>query len=309
LDHKLQAENRCQTNGILTGPATSNLVAEILLQDIDSELSKLSKISHFRWIDDYTVFAEDSAQLEDFKRTLEVQLSRFDLKLNSKKTKINSLQNYQSDMPVDLELALIDFDFSPRKLELLWMKATSYLNTSYDQRVLRRVLSGTLDKAFSVDPLYASKMIVRFAMQFPYLAPNLKRVIFNPEFSLPLEEAAALNDFLRSHARELYDDSTLWFLAAANQNSSVPQEVVEVLLENPSPLVLAFLYETGSISGFCASALIQERRSEVYGDDKWWLPAYQLFASGEFTPYDVEFFQQLKSKKVDFVIDNWKNKY
>src|SRR5690606_18441765 len=79
-----------ETNGVLIGPHSSNLIAEIILTCIDNELVK-KKYRFYRNIDDYTCFTNSYEEAEKFFIDLSDLLKNYELSLNSKKSKINQL--------------------------------------------------------------------------------------------------------------------------------------------------------------------------------------------------------------------------
>jgi hypothetical protein len=76
-----------ETNGLLIGPHVSNLLSEIILTTVDYELT-LKGFKYIRNIDDYTCYTESYEASEQFIIALSEELKKFELTLNSKKTKI-----------------------------------------------------------------------------------------------------------------------------------------------------------------------------------------------------------------------------
>lgn len=79
-----------ETNGVLIGPHSSNLISEIILCCIDYELAK-KKYKFYRNVDDYTCFTNSYEEAERFFIDLSETLKGFELLLNSKKSVINKL--------------------------------------------------------------------------------------------------------------------------------------------------------------------------------------------------------------------------
>lgn len=98
LDRALQLSKRRETNGVAVGPATSNIIAEVILGKVDLELK--SYLFH-RYIDDYTAFCESPGQAKAFIRDLERALRKYKLALNHGKTRIVELP-----LPVSSEWVL-----------------------------------------------------------------------------------------------------------------------------------------------------------------------------------------------------------
>lgn len=77
-----------ETCGLLIGPHTSNLLSEIILTSVDSELSKYNYV---RYIDDITCYVKTEDEAEKFVLDVAEELKKYDLSLNVKKTKITRL--------------------------------------------------------------------------------------------------------------------------------------------------------------------------------------------------------------------------
>jgi hypothetical protein len=76
-----------ETNGVLIGPHSSNLISEIILVSVDNELTKQG-FKYIRNIDDYTCYVETYEDADRFFLCLSEELKKYELVLNSKKSKI-----------------------------------------------------------------------------------------------------------------------------------------------------------------------------------------------------------------------------
>ena len=76
-----------ETNGVLIGPHSSNLISEIILVNIDFELSKQG-FKYVRNIDDYDCYVDSFELADKFFMCLSEELKKYELSLNSKKSKI-----------------------------------------------------------------------------------------------------------------------------------------------------------------------------------------------------------------------------
>jgi hypothetical protein len=94
IDRILQNINGRQSNGLIVGPEFSRMVAEVLLQQIDTEVKyKLSNVglvhktnySVFRYVDDIFVFADSQENLNYITKTFTEVGSRYLLRLNELK--------------------------------------------------------------------------------------------------------------------------------------------------------------------------------------------------------------------------------
>ena len=101
----LQRElKRSESQGIPIGPATSNIISEIILSEVDKTLHQIDKTYQFtRYIDDYECYCETREQADDFILNLERELRKYLLNLNPKKVLIEELPiGYQEQWIITL---------------------------------------------------------------------------------------------------------------------------------------------------------------------------------------------------------------
>ena len=84
LDKIQQNLKRKETQGIPIGPATSNIISELILYEVDKVLRK-SGYQFTRYIDDYECYCETREQAESFIPDLERELQKYLLELNAGK--------------------------------------------------------------------------------------------------------------------------------------------------------------------------------------------------------------------------------
>lgn len=91
LDKLVGDMNHGQTSGILIGPHASSVISELILTKIDSKLIGNDLGSYIRKTDDYEFYAKDEEEAHRFTKYLSIYLDEYELKLNTKKTKITPL--------------------------------------------------------------------------------------------------------------------------------------------------------------------------------------------------------------------------
>lgn len=92
LDYLVRQGQDGQTVGIPIGPDTSLVIAELLMHCVDKNLStELPGIKGHRFIDDYELSFVNRDEAERAYHILNINLSEFELALNTKKTHILSL--------------------------------------------------------------------------------------------------------------------------------------------------------------------------------------------------------------------------
>ena len=89
---KLQRDlKKSETQGVPVGPATSNIISEIILYKVDKVLRKNSYYQFTRYVDDYEFYCETREQADNFILDLGRELEKYLLNLNPKKVLIEKL--------------------------------------------------------------------------------------------------------------------------------------------------------------------------------------------------------------------------
>lgn len=81
---------RNETHGVPVGPATSNIINEIILGKVDEAL-KAKEYQFVRYIDDYKCYCPSRDKADEFLRDLERELGKYLLLLNTKKVTVEEL--------------------------------------------------------------------------------------------------------------------------------------------------------------------------------------------------------------------------
>lgn len=98
FDKLMQLANYNETNGIVVGPEISRIFAEIILQQVDLNVSKRLEEQYKygvdyevrRYVDDYFVFSNDPKILEKVKKEFQKELGFYKLYLNPTKSDIKT---------------------------------------------------------------------------------------------------------------------------------------------------------------------------------------------------------------------------
>ena len=98
FDKLMQLANYNETNGIVVGPEISRIFAEIILQQVDLNVSKRLEENYKygvdyevrRYVDDYFVFSNDQKILETAKKEFQKELGFYKLYLNPTKSDIKT---------------------------------------------------------------------------------------------------------------------------------------------------------------------------------------------------------------------------
>lgn len=186
IDHWAQRSKNGETHGVLIGPHTSNILAEIILCKIDEKLCE--KWEYTRNIDDFCCYVYNREDADAFLVDLNRGLKEFDLSLNHKKTEIielpvgavecwvHQLQNqslyFEKFQPyVDYREVQTFTDFC---IQLMAKNKDNASIILYALKVLQKhKLTRSAQK-------YLAKTTVSLAFIYPYIVPLLDSCIFEP---------------------------------------------------------------------------------------------------------------------------------
>lgn len=213
IDQYSRSIKNGETNGLLIGPHTSNLLSEIILCAVDQKLLSTKKYEYIRHIDDYTCFVESEDEAEKFILELSNILKEYELTLNPRKTKISHLPLTSSvDWISELRNFYINdlrdntkkdsktnnkpfFPFQRLKayLDLSIRLANENKNSAIYSYAIKVIADHRLgEKSLS----YYLATVHQLVCLYPYLVHWLDRYIFD-EFNTPKDE-------IRNIANDLY---------------------------------------------------------------------------------------------------------
>lgn len=304
IDECLRLTKRNETQGIAIGPATSNVVTEIILARIDEKLSV--KYSFARFIDDYTCDCTSETDAQDFIRDLSHELAFFKLTLNVKKTKIRKLPDSMSDEWV-LELSTK----SPQGEEVNSFQAIQYLDYAValsvkhpEGSILKFAFKSLANKKLT---FMAKHDVLRFGLilsfHHPVLLPLLESFLADTWFFSQFDAVRYLNTIVKENARLYRSDGMCWGLyLLAKFEVVIEDEVAVSVVATGDALSILMLYWSGrhtdKVKTFCDAFDLKD----LYTLDCYWILLYQLYFDGVIDdPYKDGVFEVLKKNQVTFL--------
>lgn len=185
LDFYVRGISNGETQGILIGPHTSNLLSEIILVCIDNVLVEKGW-KYIRNIDDYTCYVNSYEDSQRFLVDINDALRKFNLMLNHKKTKVSRLPLSSTERwvrklsvsPISNESYL---DYKTLKLSIdiaLDLLQSNNNNAAILNYLIKVVGKKKLSKSAKD---YYIKNILHLSILFPYLIPLLDSYIFEKQ--------------------------------------------------------------------------------------------------------------------------------
>lgn len=317
LDKVTQGVRDGQTNGLLIGPHSSNVISEIILTRIDKGLRKRGYARLKRYIDDYQYYADSEDEALRFLHDLGVELRQFEMSLNEKKTRIlvqpqPSAENWSRDLK--------RFDL-PKHGDVRFSTIRAFLDLALDLS-LKSASSAPLNYALKMLPETANQRAKRLAVQeainlaliYPYLAPLLGKHVFEKYDHAGIE--APIKDFtsklVKLGVSKLYPDAIAYAVYYATRYGATidcsEQEFEQAIrLDDCIVNVLLNEYATRNVIPMLTAKLKNwaDRLKGAHADerdvDKQWLFVYQMWTEAELRAKKQEFLADLKAKGFNFI--------
>lgn len=316
LDKVSRSLKSAETNGLLIGPHTSNIISEIILTKIDSLLQEKGHKKIIRHIDDYVYYAKDEKDANEFLMILDVYLKEFELHLNPRKTEIVSLSEFHTP---HWRNKLFQFKFPESKI-IGFSSINSYIDYALeiagelgDYAILKYAIMVVSDKKLSprAKKLYIEK-ILSLSLHYPYLLQVLETHVFKkfanrePDcfkgFLKYQLEIALQHGFTDALAFVFYY-AIRYKVKMALINENIVGKIVN--LNDCISMTLAYEYMK-SIRSRHINHLEEKAReiNKIYDPknprevDQFWLFLYQVLGESELKD---QFLRKLKKHQVEFV--------
>lgn len=307
IDEAARWQRRNETQGVLVGPATSNILAEIVLSRVDRVLSK--EFSFERYIDDYSCYTKTQDEAEEFVRRLSQELKAFNFHLSPSKTAIHKLPiSLNDDWTNELVVAL------PTAKEPTLSALVGYLDKAMeiqklhkDGSVIKYAAKAILGKATGKRRKGVAKYLLGLSVHYPVLIPVYTQLLKSISTEYGEHYHKELLELLEDRILNKCSDGVCWILYYLNRSgyiidSATAKNIVNT--EDCLSMALLALDKTHrpEVIKFTKSL----KRNDLYTLDRYWLLLYQLYVSGDITnPYSSEnIFKILKDDDVNFV-EGW----
>ncbi|MCA9086094.1 MAG: RNA-directed DNA polymerase [Planctomycetaceae bacterium] len=265
---------RAETQGAPIGPATSNIINEIVLARVDEKL--LERGYRFsRFIDDYICFTDSRDDAERFIRDVELYLDRFLLRLNAKKVTIDTLPLPHRSLWVnELNMAVSAFDnFAPNRVANLLDYAVAIQNKNPDASVIKYVGRMIEDRITRKN----AAVFVRYLLGVAKLHPNVLPVVANilERFQIP-GLASVIKPIIEEHLEFRSSDGTCWAIYVAFlANAPLGRRLCQAVVDSKDCLAMCMIVATDQSIDKVDTFLNSLDRTQPYELDQYWLLIYQ----------------------------------
>jgi len=182
LDFYTRGINNGETHGILIGPHASNILSEIVLVSVDSELVEKGW-KYTRNVDDYSCYVNSYEESQNFLSDITNSLKKYNLILNHKKTAISKLPLCSTERWIrELNMSPLGRDsyISYKTLKLSIDLALDLLQSNHENAAILNYLIKIIDqKELSKNAeKYYVRNILHLSILYPYLIPLIDKYIF-----------------------------------------------------------------------------------------------------------------------------------
>ena len=282
LDAAVRDCKRNETNGILIGPGTSSLIAEVILSDVDRKLENAG-FEFLRFIDDYTCFAEDRVKANAFIRSLEIALSRYALLLNFTKTFVGELTG--SELPSWIPALQVDtLPTAPNffSLKLFFSRAVEIAKQHPEGSVLRYAVHALKDRQLSQQSgEYVLRTLMALSLHHHHLVGSLTDYVHFGFDGQNFKYEKELDAILASSVESRRSDAICWSLYLTYKvRGNISDNLASQVLKTYDPCALILLYEAGqaktrrSITNFVKKSILP--RDHSAHERNWILIHYLL---------------------------------
>ena len=296
-----------ETCGLLIGPHASNLLSEIVLTSVDYELSDYN---YMRYIDDITYYAKSEDEAELFIRKLSIELKKYELLLNTQKTRltrlplpvgedwINTLNSFYIEKEYTTDGKQI-FRYARLKayIDLAINLARSTGNTSVYTYMLKVVSNYHLGKkslGYYVDVMH------HLLLTFPYLVHWFDEYIFD-RFNIEIEKIKEIASQLYKIGidKSNYEASAFALYWSIKYNFDLDKiDLVQNAIDSEDCILLLLTYIRNKHIKEDKRKLQEEAKKYLQKDmDRYWLFVYEVLPktslSGDY--------KNLKNNNISFV--------
>jgi hypothetical protein len=308
IDEKLRQCKRGETQSIAVGPATSNVISELILCRVDEAMRASGYHDFERFVDDYTAYCATEDEAKAFIRGLSEELARYKLVLNAKKTDICVLPRTFAPMWTTRLSNL-----PPKDTVLNRYIAIQYLNMAMsmagdepDESVLKFAIKALLTHTLSLD---AQRDVLPYVMGLCFHQPALLPLVGRLLVQMPGNPLSIygnqLNALACDNAQCRRSDGICWSLYYMNAcNIPIATATAETVVASRDCLGLLLLYLSGeSHNQEMVRSFIGSIGRDSYDLDQYWLLLYQLFRDGQIANQypDDNVFEVLKEHGVTFI--------
>jgi hypothetical protein len=307
LDEAARWQRRNETQGVLVGTATSNILAEVVLAKVDEALAKEF---HFeRYIDDYSCYTKTYEDAEEFVRKLSQELKAYNFHLSPSKTHITQLPVSLNDDWTNQLIVALPKDEEPSLSALVGYldKAMEIQRAHMEGSVIKYAAKAIIGKATGKRRKGVAKYLLGLSVHYPVLIPVYSELLVAIDSDYGEKYHDELLALLEDRILNQCSDGVCWilyYLQRAGFAVTADTANAIVATEDCCSMALLALDSTHRPKVIKFTKIL--KKSDLYTLDRYWLLLYQLYKTGDIpAPYSGDnTFDILKAGDVNFV-EGW----
>lgn len=296
-----------ETHGLLIGPHTSNLLAEVILCTIDDKLYS-EGWKFIRNIDDYTCHTTSIDNSNNFLYSLQSHLRNYGLNLNHKKTKVNKLPEETEDTWIRL---ISSFSIHQNNKLIDYKLCKSYLNLAINLAekenniAIINYATKVLDKSRLTNNAkkYLTKIWFHLSIIYPYLLPILDKQILSLKQFNTDELTYFLSEIYHSNYKiNNYEGISYALFFAIKYNVDIlNSEIFKELTKCNDCILLTLLFLYGESFKYIKGVKELKKIAKTFqrdSFDSYWLFIYEILSKDELS---IAEWKNLKKNGVSFI--------
>lgn len=316
IDDSCQSLKYGETHGLLIGPHTSNLLAEIILTVVDKNMYDKG-YRYIRHIDDFDCYVNSYEQAQIFLGELENELRKFDLPLNHKKTKIIPLpiefdkqwKRKLRDLPSFGKSGLVEYPDASSFIDIVLNLSAEVNDYAVLNYAIKKLASQNLS---SNAKKLAAQRFMHIAAIYPYLLHLIEEYVFNP-YGVSKDKIKILADTIYQDAKKINNYESIGYAVyfAIKYDFELDELDIDYVIKKQDCiiLILTWLYylkvnhwkmDATNVKPFKRKA--KELSETSMG--RYWLFCYEVLSAANLTGE----WRSLKEAGVSFIRDEFKPK-
>ena len=302
-----------ETDGQLIGPHSSNLLSEVVLTAVD-KLMEDAGFEYVRHIDDCEYYASTYEEAESFIHTFAKALKNFDLQINEKKTKIESLPDRSEDWVTQMNCFYVGAE-KTHSGQVVFAKARLMAFIDLSKRLVLE--TGNLAVYLYMMKMVADKYLGAKAkalyinvvhdllIKYPYLASNID-VYFFEKFDVPVDRIQLI-------AQNLYDDGiyrsnneacsyALYWALKYNVTLDLPNLISDADQSEDCVFRLLGYLNAKRCGDKVQINAFEEMAKKIVDVDRFWYFVYEVLPATDLPTSDMK---TIKNAKVTFLRDEF----
>ena len=304
LDEAQRDVKRGETQGIPIGPATSHIISEFILCQVDETLREKDYV-FVRYVDDYECYCETHEEAERFILNLEQELRKYLLILNPKKVMIEELPlAYQDQWVITLRNVLPSKQKPTPRDIMNFLDLAVDLQKRYPEGSVLKYATRTLANSKKFDGNSADfflKYLISLAVHRPSVLPILCQVAKQNGVGSDLDISPVLKQSIKFQRSDAICWS-LYFMGIWGQK--IDDHFAKKIIETGDCMSMAMLIALKQHKEKVVDFLNTEiRHDSYYHCDRYWILLHELASDcPQFKKYRGDSgLKFLMEKKVHFI--------